>query len=84
MEREQTAEGTEMGGARKPNTITRSWLVATAGFPSQSSASQVGWRDVCQLRFHRFRLIRDKPTPISLYNLFRGMSLEIPREIICV
>jgi hypothetical protein len=42
MEREQTEEGTDVGGARKPNTITRSWLVATAGFPSQSSASQVG------------------------------------------
>jgi len=39
MEREQTEEGTDVGGARKPNTITRSWLVATAGFPTQSSVS---------------------------------------------
>jgi len=52
MGREQTEEGTDVGGTRKPNTITRSWLVATAGFPSQSSASRVGWRDSRQLHFH--------------------------------
>ena len=41
MEREQKEEGTDVGEARKPNAITCSWLVAPAGFPAQSSATEV-------------------------------------------
>ena len=81
MGREQTEGQTDVGGARKPNTITRSWLVAMAGFPSQRSASRVGWWDSRQLNFHWFRLVQDKPNQFLYVPYFVVSCSKLPLKL---